>query len=556
MKRSLKPLVLLLLKPLAFGLCAALLVSTAPHEAATRAFDEDPFALELPEIGPQRIKAPQTTIPHINLSQVKLYVNNPVAGTVRYGDIFIKINGESAGTIFDKRAGANGYVCIGDISSKPRFKLQPGKNVIEILARAKGGREYYASYVLLTGAGGALAAAEGAESTIESVPIATGSDRTPPRLFLTQPNDAIRLVKDTGTVKVVGVATDEARVASVSINGTPVKLSPAAGTRGLSVVAKVKEEAPSEWMSNALEFAETIAIDAKASALIVEARDQAGNLTRLSLPVRRREALVSEKFQGRKFALVVGVSRYKFAEPGFSNLAYADADARSVRDFLARPEGGAFRADDIIFLENERATTDAVRAALTTFLTRAAATDLIFIFIAGHGGPDPYAPQNLYFMLHNSKPADMPNTALPMSELQDVLDHRLLSKRVIVFVDTCHSAGLSGEKIATRSAGNNLINLYVSRLYSEEGRAVLTSSDVNEVSRESTEYGGGHGVFTWALLEGLGGGADADDDRLVTAGELFGYVRSRVQVATGFRQNPRALPGLNGNLALAAVRGK
>jgi hypothetical protein len=366
----------------------------------------------------------------------------------------------------------------------------------------------------------------------------------------------VRLVKDAGTIKVAGVATDEARVASVTINGAPVRLSPAAGTRGLSVVAKVKEEAPSEWLSNAFEFAETVAVDAKAAALVVEARDAAGNLTRLSVPVRRREALVSEKFQGRKFALVVGVSRYKFAEPGFGNLAYADADARSVRDFLVRPEGGGFRADDIVFLENERATTEAVRAALTTFLTKASATDLIFIFIAGHGGPDPYAPQNLYFLLHNSKLADMPNTALPMNELQDVLDHRLLSKRVIVFVDTCHSAGLSGEKITTRSAGNNLINLYASRLYSEEGRAVLTSSDVNEVSRESTEYGGGHGVFTWALLEGLGGGADADDDRLITAGELFGYVRSRVQVATGFRQNPRALPGLNGNLALSAVRGK
>jgi len=546
-----------ILKPAAFILCAVLLAASAPWGAATApVYDEDAFALELPEIGPQRIKAPQTTIPHINLSRVKLYVNNPVAGSVRYGDIFIKINGESAGTIFDKRASADGYVCIGDISSKPRFKLQAGKNVIEILARAKGGREHYASYVLLTGSAGASADAAGSDATVESVPVAAGADRTPPRLFLTQPAGAVRLARDTGSVRVAGLATDETRVASVTVNGAPAKLSPASGTRGLSVVAKAGAEAPTEWGSNAQEFAETLAVGADAQAVIVEARDQAGNVTRVSVPIRRREALVSEKFQGRKFALVVGVSRYKFAEPGFSNLAFADADARAVRDFLARPEGGGFRAGDITFLENEGATTEAVRAALTGFLTKAAATDLIFIFIAGHGGPDPYAPQNLYFMLHNSRPADMPNTALPMSEVQDVLDHRLLSKRVVVFVDTCHSAGLSGEKIATRSAGNNLINLYASRLYSEEGRAVLTSSDVNEVSRESTEYGGGHGVFTWALLEGLGGKADGDEDRLVTAGELFGYVRGRVQVATGFRQNPRALPGLNGNLALSAVRAR
>ena len=39
----------------------------------------------------------------------------------------------------------------------------------------------------------------------------------------------------------------------------------------------------------------------------------------------------------------------------------------------------------------------------------------------------------------------------------------------------------------------------------------------------------------------------------VTAGELFAYVRNRVRVQTGFRQNPRALPGLNADLSLAFV---
>ena len=53
------------------------------------------------------------------------------------------------------------------------------------------------------------------------------------------------------------------------------------------------------------------------------------------------------------------------------------------------------------------------------------------------------------------------------------------------------------------------------------------------------------GLFTWALLEGLRGGADLNSDRFVTAGELFGYVRNRVRVETAFRQNPRVLPGLN-----------
>src|SRR5262249_29144313 len=158
--------------------------------------------------------------------------------------------------------------------------------------------------------------------------------------------------------------------------------------------------------------------------------------------------------------------------------------------------------------------------------------------------PDPYAPQNLYFLVNDSRMADLPNTALPMTDLQDILEHSIRARRTLVFIDTCHSAGIEGTAIATRGMENNLINLYAVRLFSEARRAVFTSSDVNEVSSESELWGGGHGVFTWALLEGLRGKADLNGDRLITAGELFGYVRDRVRTATGFRQNPRALPGI------------
>jgi uncharacterized caspase-like protein len=107
-----------------------------------------------------------------------------------------------------------------------------------------------------------------------------------------------------------------------------------------------------------------------------------------------------------------------------------------------------------------------------------------------------------------------------------------------------------------RSLENNLINLYSARLFKEEGRAALTSSDVNELSYENKRWGGGHGVFTYALLEGLRGRADANADSLITAGELFGYVRDRVRLETGFKQNPRSLYDFNSDFTLALVAGK
>ncbi len=116
-----------------------------------------------------------------------------------------------------------------------------------------------------------------------------------------------------------------------------------------------------------------------------------------------------------------------------------------------------------------------------------------------------------------------------------------------------HSAELSSE--TTRQLGNNLVNLYLEKLlYQEEGRAIITSSDVNEKSRESRKWGGGHGVFTYYVLEGLKGNADSNNDRLVSVGELFRYVRQRVRLDTQFEQNPRMLVGANESLALAVAR--
>jgi hypothetical protein len=483
----------------------------------------------------------------------------PYADTVDYGKIHTRINGEAADVIFDRTSDARGYVLRGDLTMWPRFKLKPGKNVVEVSAVDRSRASYYASYVLLAGGAGAGGAGGAGGATVESAPVSVGKDRQPPEVRLTQPLGAVRLAGDAGRVTVAGLAFDDSgAIASVSVNGRPARLVPATAARGFTLKPGGGESgARPEAVKGAVSFELSVMLGASDTSLVVEAKDGAGNLTRLTLPVRRRVAAVSSAFKGRKFALVVGVSRYKYHDGGLGDLAYADVDARSLRDFLQSREGGGFSPADIVYLENEQATAEAVRGALAGFLPKAGPGDLILIFIAGHGGPDPYAPQELYFMLHDTKLADMKQTALPMSELQETLEHRVRAERLVVFIDTCHSAGLSGEKlVGARSIENNLINLYASRLYTESGRAVLTSSDVNEVSQESTRWGGGHGVFSWALLEGLRGAADTNSDHFVTAGELFDYVHDRVLKETAGNQTPRALSGLNADLALAVARGK
>ncbi|MGA9995770.1 MAG: caspase family protein [Pyrinomonadaceae bacterium] len=513
-----------------------------------------PFILELPELGGAQITAAVAHIPNANLRTLRLRVRKPFADSINYGKIYTTINGESANTIQDIKAGRDGYIIICDLEIKPRFRLQAGKNVIEISATDRDKHSYYASYVLL--AGGQQShdgfASEGA--TFESIPVNGSSDSQPPEIHMITPNGAVRLLKASETLRVRGTVTDESNVVDeVKINGQPATLSTAATGRALTHTPSASN---AQQTKRAINFERTITVSAN-SFVVIEVKDRAGNLARLTIPVRGREAAVSSQFTGRKFAVVIGISKYKFHDSGLNDLDYADADARAIRAFLEKPEGGKFAPSDILYLENEAATSEGVRAALTRFLPKAGPNDLIFLFIAGHGAPDPYAPQKLYFLLHDTKVADMPHTALPMSDLQEMLDHSVRAERVVVFVDACHSAGLSGAKLVTgrglEHTENNVFNLYAAKLYRETGRAVLTSSDVNEVSQESPAWGGGHGIFTWSLIEGLSGEADINNDKIVTAGELFDFVSNRVRLETSFHQNPRALPGLNKDFSLAVV---
>jgi len=253
-----------------------------------------------------------------------------------------------------------------------------------------------------------------------------------------------------------------------------------------------------------------------------------------------------------KFAVVVGIARYSDSAGGITSLQFADRDAQEFRDFLLSPDGGSFPSDNIRLLLNEDATAQNIRSALFTFLTKAQPQDEVVLYIAGHGAPDPNDPRNLYLLTYDTKIDDMGGTAFPMYQLQDVFARVIKAKRVVTFADTCHSYGFSGAS-AHGKKSNNLVNQYLSRFANDSDRAVITASDISQLSYESDKWGGGHGVFTFFLLKGLHGEADFNKDGTVTAGELFAYIHDTVDKATEGQQSPMALPGLAEHLPLSGI---
>jgi uncharacterized caspase-like protein len=170
----------------------------------------------------------------------------------------------------------------------------------------------------------------------------------------------------------------------------------------------------------------------------------------------------------------------------------------------------------------------------------------VLIYFAGHGAPDPNMPDNLYLLPTDADVNALASTAFPMWDVKTALRRQIRAERVIVIADACHSGG-------TRQGVDNPTNSSFATLFEPSRRLTLTAAGDNELSLEDTRWGGGHGVFTHHILEGLRGAADADGNGIVTFEEVAAFVTSRVSAATNGRQNPQR-SGL-GDVPLAVVRG-
>jgi tetratricopeptide (TPR) repeat protein/uncharacterized caspase-like protein len=254
--------------------------------------------------------------------------------------------------------------------------------------------------------------------------------------------------------------------------------------------------------------------------------------------------------RGRLWAVVIGVSNYKNLRSE-EQLRFAHRDAEELANFLRSPNGGGFPSTQIKVLLNEEATIAAMRTALGTWLPRSAeANDVVYIFFAGHG----VVEQNSegYLLAHDSDPQNLYATALPIAELDKIVGERLRSRVAVVIADACHSG-----KIGLTSRGTEeqvMVNRYLDEVgKSGAGAFRLLATRADERSYEDQRWGGGHGVFTHFLLEGLKGKGDRDNDGVVRAGELLDYLSQVVPEQTNALQHPRAAGSIDTRLPLAVA---
>ena len=215
-----------------------------------------------------------------------------------------------------------------------------------------------------------------------------------------------------------------------------------------------------------------------------------------------------------KWALIVGISKFQKPEV---NLKYPAKDAADLRDFLVKESN--FSADHVKLLIDEKATKSNVLAEIgDKWLPHSAhPNDLVLIFISTHGSPSSVDLEGLnYLVMHDTDPASLYATGLPLQDLAAAIKQRVHANRVVLIVDACHSGAANPAKGLTRIG-----NFDSNSLLLGTGQLIICSSEPNQVSWESKRYE--NGVFTHQLIQAL-----REKGGKIPLGEAFDKLKNSV----------------------------
>lgn len=249
-----------------------------------------------------------------------------------------------------------------------------------------------------------------------------------------------------------------------------------------------------------------------------------------------KDARASDDGALRRFAVIIG------ANDGGDDrvtLRHADDDARAFADVL-RDLGGAEAADIELLVRPSRARIDAAFARLATAM-RAARKDgtrvELVLYYSGHSDQTGLliAGQKLGYAQLRHQIRGMP------ADVQ------------IAILDSCSS----GAFVRTKG-GQRRPAFLVDESHRVSGHAFLSSSSANEQAQESDRLG--RSFFTYYLVGGLRGAADADTNGRVTLNEAYQFAFANTLARTQKTKYGAQHPAYNmhlvgaGNLVLTDLR--
>lgn len=230
----------------------------------------------------------------------------------------------------------------------------------------------------------------------------------------------------------------------------------------------------------------------------------------------------------RLHILSVGIGNYR--NPKIDKLHYAASDAALVAKVLDTLRGmnlHLYKEDGYnMLLVDEEATRGAILKCLDDVRYEADPEDIVMIYMSGHGKFVEFTSQRYFLPVDVEDDKYIESTAISYSELKAKLK-QLEDKecKVVVYMDACYA----GEMYFTKAASDFIGD-------SEPAVIGFYSSTRNQPSLEKVELN--HGVFTYALLNGIKGAA-GDSNGNVTITSLGDYITEQVRIESEGRQTPK-----------------
>jgi tetratricopeptide (TPR) repeat protein len=211
----------------------------------------------------------------------------------------------------------------------------------------------------------------------------------------------------------------------------------------------------------------------------------------------------------KKVALLVGVNQYP--HKGFSDLRYAERD---VNDLATELKKLGFRTELLTGSASgaNKATLQNLQRKLNATLDSVTKSDVVLIALSGHGmhlsvkGDNGDSKEEDFFCPVDAERSN-PDKLFSITRL---VEKTLAAKggKNLVLVDACRDTPAD----PTRGVQGQVITAL------PENTAVLFSCSARQQSFETAKAGGGHGVFSYCLLEGLRGKAARPSGELTWAG--------------------------------------
>jgi len=250
---------------------------------------------------------------------------------------------------------------------------------------------------------------------------------------------------------------------------------------------------------------------------------------------------ITKRADSKSWGLIIGIDKY----PALPSVDYAENDSNLMKAYFIKILG--VPEENIISLTGSEATKSSIKGYIRGYIPKNVDSDTtLYVYYAGHGLPYPEEDRiEPYLLPYDSDTKTILETGYRLQDFYNDIA-ALPVKRAFVFLDACFSgAAARGDKMLI--AGARPVFIQVENMALLTGKIIaLTSSSGGEISNSYPEKE--HGLFTYFLLKGLRGEADADSNGSLNLEELYTYVRENVNKLSrrkGMEQTPEISPSLN-----------